>query len=139
MARIFDGSGTTISVSTATMYVTGITPPSFEGGGEIDTTTLANSAVRTRRPKILKDVGECSFTAQYDPGAIGTLYSLVNDDPNEITITFKTGETIVFYGWIDSVSVGEVVEGEAPTIDVTVIASNCDNSDPPAEKVPTFG
>ncbi len=138
MARVFDGAKTTISVGTiATLFPTGITPPTFEGGGEIDTTTLKNQSVRTRQPKIVKDLGECSFSAQYDPAAIATLYGVIQTNQS-IIITFADTSTITFWGFVDSVSVGEITEGEAPTLDVTIIASNSDNTDPPAEQVPVF-
>ncbi len=138
MARITDGSGTTISLANGTtLWETGITPPTFEGGGAVETTTLRNSSVRTRANKTLKDLGECSFTAQYDDAHLTTLYGAVNTN-QEITITFPDSSTLKFWGFIDSVSASEIVEGEAPTVDVTVISTNQDDSSPPVEKVPVF-
>jgi len=140
MARLNDGAKTTISLAGATLFPTGITIPSFEGGGGIDTTTLKNTTMRTRMPRVLKDVGECSFTAAYDPAALATLYGNINADPSEITITFADSGTVKFYGFVDSVAPGELTEGELPTVDVTVIAANTDatSSADGTEKAPTF-
>ena len=139
MARAYDGAKTTISIGGySTLYPTGITPPTMEGGGEIDVTSLKNTTMRTRAPKVLKDLGECSFSAQYDPAALATLYGIINTNQS-IIITFADDATITFYGWVDSVSAGELTEGEAPTVDVTIITSNNDGADPFVEKPPVFG
>jgi len=105
MARFEDGTGTTITLANGTtLWEVSITPPSFEGGGEIDTTTLRNTTMRTKQPKVLKELGECSFSAAYDTSHLTTLYGQVNTNA-AISISFPDGASILFWGFIDSVSV----------------------------------
>lgn len=128
MARIDDGFSTTIAFAVAPtagllIYEKAVTPPGFENGGAIDTTTMLNTAYRTMAPKKLKTLTEFSFTAAYQPGAYSALLGVLGTN-GQITITFPDGATLVFYGWIDAVAPGELAEGEQPTLDITVIPSN---------------
>jgi hypothetical protein len=131
MARIDDGFSTTILFTAAPtallIFEKTITPPGFENGGAIDTTTMLNTAYRTMAPKKLKTLTEMSFTAAYEPGAYTELLGIlgVNDS---IVITFPDSSTLTFYGWIDAVAPNELVEGEQGTLDITVIPSNVDTS-----------
>lgn len=120
---VMDGQSTTISVGSATLQEVSISPPSISSGGEIDVTTMSNTAWRTKAPKKLHELGEVSFSALYDPAQIGTHLTSVGTN-QAITITFADATTLVFYGWVDSFSPSEISEGEAPTADVTIIVSN---------------
>jgi len=127
MARIDDGFSTTISLGGVVLWEKSITPPSIDGGGENDTTTMRNSNWRTRAPKKLKTLGESSFTAAYDPAAYTSLLSQINVNQS-ITITFANGATLQFWGWLNSFEPSEVQEGEQPEATVTIIPSNQDAS-----------
>jgi len=127
MAIMTDGFSTLVSIAGATLHEKTVTPPSIEGGGENDTTTMRNTAWRTRYPKLLKTLGEMTFTAAYDNAAYSTLVSAINVN-QEVTITFPDGGTLVFWGWMDNVAPGDIAEGEQPEVTVTIIASNLDGS-----------
>tara|TARA_R110000765_G_scaffold288759_2_gene384959 strand:+ start:629 stop:1063 length:435 start_codon:yes stop_codon:yes gene_type:complete len=120
---VMDGQSTTISVGSATLQVISISPPAVQSGGEIDVTTMSNGTWRTKSPKKLHELGEVSFSALYDPAQIGTHLTSVGTN-QQITITFADATTLVFDGWVDSFAPSEISEGEAPTVDVTIIVSN---------------
>lgn len=136
---VVDGKGTQISLGSNSLQEVSITPPSISSGGEINTTTHRNGTWRTKSPKILKEFGEVSFSAVYDPAQVGTMLTSVGTN-QEITVTFADSTTLVFYGYIDSFSPGEITEGELPTADVTIIPTLQDGtaSAPGSETAPTF-
>jgi hypothetical protein len=126
MARLDDGYQSLISFSAdsnVSLWEKEITPPGISGGGENDTTTMQNSVWRTKSPKGLITLSESSFTAAYDPNVYDEFIAMVNVN-QQITVTFPNGDTLLFWGWIDEVSFGALVEGEQPTVDVTIIPSN---------------
>jgi len=130
MARMDDGHATLISFgddSDVQMWEKEITPPGVSGGGENDTSTMHNTTWRTKWPKGLISLSECSFTAAYDPAVYDEIISMINDN-QEITITFPDSSTLVFWGWIDEFTPNASVEGEQPTAEVTIIPSNQNNS-----------
>lgn len=131
MGRLDDGFATLITFgedSDVQLWEKEVTPPSIEGGGENDVTTMKNTTYRTRKPKQLITIGECSMTAAYDTVAYTEILAMVNVN-QEITITFPDGSTYVFWGWIDAFKPNATTEGEQPTAEITIIASNLDNSD----------
>jgi hypothetical protein len=130
MARLDDGYQTLVTFSAASSGVEvfwekAVTPPGVDGGGPNDTTTMHNVAYRTNAPKFLKTLTAGSFTAAYDPAILDELIAMVNTN-QAITITYPDGSTWVFWGWINDAQPGEIVEGEQPTIDITIEPSNQD-------------
>ena len=128
MARIDDGFPTTISFAdnpSVRFYEKEVTPPGIDGGGEIETTTMRNVSWRTKNPKQLRTLSECSFVAAYDPVVYNDIVSMVNVN-QLITITFPDDSTLAFWGWLDSFKPGKNAEGEQPTAGVTIIPSNQD-------------
>ena len=136
---VLDGQGTTISLGGNTLQEVSITPPALNGGGEINVTTHRNSAYRTKAPKKLTELGEVSFSAIYDPAEWNAALSDINNN-QQITVTFANGDTLQFYGFVDSFAPAEISEGEIPTVDVTIIVSNQDGADQTggAESAPVF-
>lgn len=100
-----------------------VTPPGMDGGGEVDTTTMLNSTWRTRAPKALKTLSNASATVAYDPAVYPQIIALLNVN-NLITITFPDGDTLAFWGWLNSFKPGELKEGEQPTAEIEIIPSN---------------
>lgn len=130
MARIDDGFSTTISFesnASVLFYEKTVTPPGIEGGGEIDTTTMRNTAWRTKAAKQLKSLTNASITVAYDPEVYDDILEMIQIN-QEITITFPDASTLVFYGWIDTFAPGALTEGEQPTAEITIIPSNQDES-----------
>lgn len=132
MARIDDGQGTQIDFSLASSGATlwwekTVTPPGYDGGGENDTTTMRNSTYRTKWPKTLITLTPASFVAAYDTAFYPEMLSMLNTN-QYITVTFPDGSTFSFWGWINTFTPNEVVEGEQPTANVEIIPSNQNNS-----------
>ena len=130
MARIDDGFATLIEFaedSDVQMWEKEVTPPGVDGGGENDTSTMRNTAWRTRAPKGLKTLTEASAVVAYDPAVYNEIVAMLNVN-QEITITFADDSTLVFWGWLNEFTPGAAVEGEQPTADITIIASNQNDS-----------
>ncbi len=129
MAFINDGHPTYFSFAenpTLKFKEKSVTPPSLDGGGPNDTTTMRNTTYRTRQPKKLKTMGESTVTASYDPEVYNSLWSMLNVN-QIITITFPDGSEVAFWGWLNALIPGEHVEGAQPTATVSIICSNQDN------------
>ena len=133
MAWLNDGFSTTIyfqnAPSGATLYIqeTTVTPPGIDMGGENDTTTMRNTAWRTRQPKQLKTLSEFTSTCKYDPAAYSQLLAMLGDN-TIVVVTFPDNSTLRFWGWLDKFVPNEIVEGEMATAVITVIPSNQDDS-----------
>ncbi len=137
--RLDDGYQTLISFAAnpaIKFFEKTVTPPSVEGGGEVDTTTMRNERWRTKNPKQLITLGESSLTVAYDPLVYPEIVEMVNVN-QLITITFPDGDELEFFGWLDDFTPGENVEGEQPTADVTIMASNQDENGDEIEPVHT--
>jgi len=130
MTRIDDGFKTLISFAAnpnVTFEEKEVTPPSMEGGGAIDTTTMRNTSLRTKSPKQLKSLGDMKLTVAYGSAALMEIWALINQN-TQITITLPTGNTFTFWGWLDTANPGALSEGNQPTLDITIIPSNRDNN-----------
>lgn len=126
MSRLDDGHQTLVTFAadpTVLFYEKTVTPPGVDGGGEIDITLMQNSTWRTRSPKSLITLSEASMTVAYDPATYDEIIALVNVI-TWITVTFPDGSNLGFYGWLDKFEPGELVEGEQPTADITIMPSN---------------
>jgi hypothetical protein len=126
MTRLDDGYQTLISFDEdpdVVFYEKTVTPPGIDGGGEVDITVMANTTYRTRNPKALITTGNASLTVAYDPAVYDEIIALVNVN-TLITITFSDGSTLDFWGWLNTFTPGECQEGEQPTAEIEIIASN---------------
>jgi len=133
-----DGYQTLISFAadpTVLFYEKTVTPPGIDGGGEIDQTTMLNSAWRTRSPKALATMTNTSTTVSYNPGCYPEVVALVNIN-TLITVTFPDASTTNFWGWLNTFTPGENVEGEQPTAEIDIISSLLNASG--VETAPTF-
>lgn len=122
---LYDGFSTTVVIGGVTLIEEmSVTPPGYSGGGPVSTTTQNNNAVwRTAKPKALLSFKELVLTVQYDP-ALYIEVGLMMNINQAIQVNFPDGSYLVFYGWIDDFSPNELVEGELPTANLAIIASN---------------
>ena len=129
MAYLTDGHPTTIEFDalgsgvTILLKETSVTPPGIDAGGENDTTTMRNEDWRTRQPKALKTLTDSACTFQYDPAVYDQILTIIGVN-GLITVTFPDDSTLVFYGWLNSFTPGENVEGTMPTATGTIMCSN---------------
>lgn len=137
--RLKDGFSTTITMSGATaasLWEVTIKPPGADGGGPNDTTTMRNTAWRTRQPKKLKTLTPMTGTAQYDPVFFNSNLGALLNINQSMFVTFPDSSKLTFYGWLDKFDPAEHREGEPPTVNFTIEPSNQDTSG--AEVAPTY-
>lgn len=104
-----------------------VTPPPVEGGDKIDVTTQHNQAWRTGAARSLKEMGEVSVTAAYDPQVYGQIIALINQN-TLITVHFPDGSSLDFWGYLSSFAPSELSEGEQPEAEITIQATLRDNN-----------
>lgn len=130
MAYVDDGFSTIIAFSTPASVAfkeKSVTPPGVDGGGENDITTMRNTAWRTRAPKQLKTLTEASLTVTYDPEVYDDIVAAVNIN-QLFTITFPDSSTLAFWGWLNSFTPGDLVEGSQGEAEISIIPSNADTA-----------
>jgi hypothetical protein len=133
MSRIDDGHPTIISFSgegsgfagggASVLWEKEVTPPGISAGGPNDTTTMRNSAWRTKAPKQLLTLTDGSINVAYDPNIYTELVSMVGVN-QQITVTYPDSTTLTFWGWIDEFTANPIREGEQPTADMTLVCGN---------------
>lgn len=110
-----------------------VTPPGFDAGDKIDTTTMHNNDLRTFEPRQLVTMTPAGATCAYDPGVITNIMSLIGRK-DTITIRFTDGTTWAFFGFLKSFTPQEMSEGAQPTAQVSIEPTNKDSSD--VERLP---
>jgi hypothetical protein len=104
-----------------------VTPFGVEGGGAINDATMRNTAYRTQAPKLLKTITNAGCVYAYDPACLTKILALINVN-NLITITHPDNSTHKVWGWMNSFVPSAHTEGERPTADSEIIASNRNGS-----------
>jgi len=130
MSLLTDGFKTLIGFSlngTVLFEEIEVTPFGYAGGGGIEVSTMRNTRARTKVGKQLLDVTDMALTVAYDPTKEVAIRTMMQSN-QQITVTLPTGNTKVFWGFLDEFQPGPHVEGERPTADVVLIASNRNNS-----------
>ena len=133
MSRIDDGHPTRVTFSinasdiVLLVWEKEVTPPGIEGGGANDTTTMRNEVWRTRAPKKLKTLTDGSLVAAYDPLVFNEIVGMINVN-QQILVTYPDGTGVTFWGWINSFTPNNIVEGEQPTADLVLMPSNQNQS-----------
>lgn len=138
MALLDDGFSTkiTFGTSTITLYEeTEVTPPALSGGGKKEVTTMHNTKYRTAKPKKLVDVGDIAKTVRYDPAIYSQIIASIQVN-QLITIEFPDGSELAIWGWLEEFTPGANVEGEPPTAEVLICASNLNGTN--VETAPAF-
>ena len=126
--KLEDGYRSLITIAADTnveFWEKSITPPGLDGGDPIDTTTMHNDVYRTMAPRGLKTMTPVTVVAAYDPIVYSSVLPLI-DVETTITITWRDGTTLAFYGFIQKFEQGELVEGELPEITLTIVPTNAD-------------
>ncbi len=102
-----------------------VTPPGLQGGDPVDTTTMHNVRWRTRNPRQLITMENFKLNCAYDPYLYTSLLALLNVKTT-VTVTFRDGTTLAFYGFLQSFIPGSLKEGEQPMAEITVVPTNQD-------------
>ncbi|MDB4786218.1 hypothetical protein OAG36_00640 [bacterium] len=101
-----------------------VTPPGYEGGDAIDDTTMHNTTYRTFASRELITLTESTFTCMYDPDAYTSIINFLLNQEGSITVHFPDGSTLDFYGYLKTFTPSELVEGETPEAEVTIVPTN---------------
>lgn len=129
MPLLSDGFSTRISLTGAgvTFEEKEVTPPSLDGGGPNDTTTMRKIAWRGKRPKMLKTMDKMTLKVAYDPAFYSTTVAQVNVN-QLLVVTFPDTHTLSFWGWLNKFAPDPHKEGEQPTAMIEIECSNENNS-----------
>ena len=103
-----------------------VQPPGFDGGDEIDITTMHNITYRTFAPRSLVTLTEMSTTVAYDPDAWNQILSIINVVMS-ITVTFPDASTMDFFGFLKTFEPQDMEEGAQPEANITVQPTNRDD------------
>jgi len=137
--RLKEGHATLVTLANAPsikLWEQEITPPGFDAGGPNDTTTMRTTRWRTRQPKVLITMTPMSGVFQYDPAVIADIVNQLGKN-QQITVTYPTGQSWTFYGWINRFTPHRIVEGQPPLADVDFEAANEDTAG--VETGPSYG
>ncbi len=104
-----------------------ITPPGYDGGDAVETTTMFNTTYRTFASRALATMTEMTITAAYDPILYTDILAAINRN-DTITVTFPDGSQVSFYGYVKAFEPQEVVEGTQPEASVTIQPTNWDHA-----------
>ncbi len=137
--RPFEPTGTTVVItptggSAFTMEYITITPPGWDGGEAIDTTTLGNVKYRTKMAPTLIDIGAMSFTAEMDPAKI---HDAPINLPGVIVITIPDIGTWTLQGYLKSITGDQMQVGERATCSGEIVITNT-GSDGATETGPSW-
>jgi hypothetical protein len=113
-----------------------VTPPGWDGGDAIDTTTMRNTNLRTFYPRKLKTQTPSSFRAAYDEGHLVRIEAMINV-PQQITIFFPTGRPYTFWAYLRSFQPDQLREGDQPT--ATCVVQPMNQNLAGVETEPTLG
>lgn len=129
--RIDDGFPTTITFSLnedIKLWPISVKPPGYDGGGPIETTTMLNTAKRTKSPKKLVSMTNSMTTMAYATSTLEDIQAMINIE-QEITITYpEDGGTETFWGYINTFEPSELQEGVRPTASVEIVTTNQDDA-----------
>lgn len=126
--KLDDGYQTLVQFAakpTIGLWEIGVTPPGYDGGDPIDTTTMHNEVWRSMaaRSLITMTPFECRFA--YDPLVFNDLLNLINVETT-ITVHFPDGSRLAFFGFEQNFEPDELAEGEFPEASVTITPTNAD-------------
>lgn len=102
-----------------------VQPPSLDGGEPIDFSTMHNTRYHTKAPRSLIDMGPVVAVCEYDPKVYDEIRESINE-PTTVTVLWKDGSTLAFYGWLQKFETAAMEEGAAPEATVTICPSNWD-------------
>lgn len=116
---------TIASDTTIELYEIEVGVPGWDGGEPVDTTTMHNIFYRTMRPRSLITLTSFTVLCGYDPVAHTALRDLVNIE-DTFTVEWPSDQTLAFYGFIQLADFSPLIEGELPTVTLTIVPTNFD-------------
>jgi hypothetical protein len=136
--RLDEGQGTTITFGNAAnlgIWEVETQPAGVDGGDPVATSTHRNVTWDTFNPRVLKTLSAANCTGAYAAGKLANIYQQVNRN-QIITVTFRNGATIAFWGYLRSFQPEPLVEGQQPRASFSIQPTNQNMSN--VETGPTF-
>ena len=113
-----------------------VQPSALSVGEAIDLTTMRNTAVTTKWPQTLHDVGDLQLVCGYDPNIWATGRATVLGQNDNITVQYPDGSTLAFFGFLRELTPAALQRGTFPECNVTITVTNLDSSF--AEQAPVY-
>lgn len=104
-----------------------VTPPGYDNGEEVDTTTMHNDEVETRAPQGLNKPTNGAMTVAYDPAALADILALVGKE-DDLTYHFPNLSSWTDRGYLKSFVPNEIVRGQQPTAACVIVSTSTDSS-----------
>jgi hypothetical protein len=117
-------------------WETSITPPGYDGGDPVDTTTQHNNTVRTKAPRDLIDMTDMTSVGLFNPTIYTSIRAVINK-PTTITILWPDLSTLAFYGFVRVFAPGDLTEGGRMEGTITITITNQDPATG-AEELPVY-
>jgi len=138
--RLDDGFSTKLAFSafpTVEFYEKDVKMPGWDGGEPIETTTMRNITYRTFSPRALKTLTPLTITAAYTSDFFNNSMALALVNTNqEVTVTLPDLSTFKFWAFVRSIEPSSNVEGQQPTVSLTIQPSMTNTTK--VETPPTF-
>lgn len=109
------------------LWESSVTPPGIDGGDAIEQTTMHNTTWRTFAPRSLKTLSESTFEAGWDAWAYSQLIAMINVN-QVLTVTFASGDTLAFWGFLRTFTPSGLVRGEKPMATCAITPTNRDDA-----------
>lgn len=102
-----------------------VQPPGFDGGDEIDITTMHNTTWRTMAARSLMTLTNAQMTVAYDPAVVPQIEALINVETT-VTVINSNGDKLAFFGYLKTFEPQEVEEGSQPEATCEIVPTNVD-------------
>jgi hypothetical protein len=96
--------------SNLSFWETVVGAPGIDGGDPVPTTTMHNTAVRTKAPRKLKEHTPFQVQGKFSSGTIDQVYALINVN-GWITVKWPDGTQYSFPGYLKAFQPGQAQEG----------------------------
>lgn len=106
-------------------WETDVQPPGADVGEPIDISTQHNVNYRTFSAPSLLTLSPHTVVFGYDPAAYTLLLAVLGIDQT-FTVTWPSGQTMAYYGYVQSAEFSPLVENEMPTVTLTIVPTNFD-------------
>ena len=129
--KLTDGFPTKITFAafaTLSFWEKSVTPPGFDGGAQVDNTTMHNTSLRTFAPRNLVTMTPARSTGAYDPIILPQIMGLINTE-DDVTITFPNSDTWAFFGYLRTFEPQDCEDGSQPEATIEVVPTNTDYAD----------
>lgn len=105
-----------------------VQPPGVDGGEPVDTTTMHNTAWRTKNPRVLVSLEPHTTKVAYDPNVYNTIVNTLINAKGSITVRFPDGSTLDYFGYLQKFEPDAIEEGKQPEATVTIVPTNFDSA-----------